>query len=73
MQFLWPGSPDSNYLNADGEVVLNEYNSHANGNIDFPSANWVNVHVSVESIAILNGGEATVRCVSNEQLILSEK
>lgn len=73
---MWPGSQDSNYLNADGKMILNGLDSHMSGNIDFPSANLVNVYVSVESESdseIEDGGIATVQFISNEQLLLSEK
>lgn len=46
------------------------------GNIDFPLANLVNVHISVKSKPdpeTEDGGIATVRCISNNQVLLSEK
>jgi len=47
-----------------------------NGNIDFPLAHLVNVHISVKSKPnpeIEDGGFATVRCISDGTVLLSEK
>lgn len=76
MQLLWPGTKNLNYLNADGNLFLNGLNSHITGNVDCPSANLVNVHLSIDSIPnpeMKDGGVATIRCVAKEQVLLFEK
>jgi len=63
-------------LKANGTMLLNELHTHMNGNIDFPLANLVNFNVSVKSKPdpeIEDGGIATVRCISNDKVLLSEK
>ncbi|XP_060861024.1 apolipophorins isoform X2 [Metopolophium dirhodum] len=73
---LWPGDQNSNYLNSNGKMLLNGRHIHMNGNIDFPLANLVNFHISVKSKPnpeIEDGGFATVHCISNDKVLLSEK
>jgi hypothetical protein len=63
-------------LNATGKMLLNGRQIHMSGNIDFPLAHLVNVHLSVKSKPdpeIEDGGFATVRYISNNQILLSEK
>lgn len=73
---MWPGPENLNYLNADGNLFLNGLDSHLSGNVDCPSAHLVNVHVAIDSTPnpeTKDGGIATVRCVANEEVLLSEK
>ncbi|XP_026815483.1 apolipophorins [Rhopalosiphum maidis] len=73
---LWPGDQNSNYLNATGKILLNGRQIHMNGNIDFPLAHLVNVRLSVKSKPdpeIEDGGFASVRYISNNEVLLSEK
>jgi len=63
-------------MNANGKMLLNGRHIHMNGNIDFPLAHLVNFHISVKSKPnpeIEDGGFATVRCISNDKVLLSEK
>lgn len=63
-------------MNADGKILLNKLQSKLRGKVDWPSANLENVQVSIESNPnpeIQGGGIATVRCVSSEQVLFSEK
>jgi len=63
-------------MNANGKMLLNGRQIHVSGNVDFPLAHLVNVHLSIKSKPdpeIEDGGFATVRCTSNNQVLLSEK
>lgn len=63
-------------MNANGKILWNGYKVHLSGNLDFPLIHLVNVHLSVKSKTdpeIEDGGFATVRCTSNNQVLLSEK
>lgn len=76
MQLLWPGAPSLNYLNADGTVFLNGYQSKMAGNVDWPSANLRNVQVAIENSPdseAQDGSVAIVRCTSNNQQVLFSK
>lgn len=76
LQMLWPGSKNENYLDANGIITLNGLESQIKGYIDFPLINLKNVDVSLKSIPIQdieNGGIATLYCMSNNQVLLSEK
>lgn len=73
---LWAGDQNLNYMNANGKMLLNGRQIHVSGNVDFPLAHLVNVHLSIKSKPdpeIEDGGFATVRCTSNNQVLLSEK
>lgn len=76
LQISWPGSQDSNYLTANGKMIIDGINSYASGNIDCPSANLANVHVSLQSKPDPKedyGGLALLRCVKNSKTLLSER
>jgi len=63
-------------MNANGKMLFNGRQIHVSGNVDFPLAHLVNVHLSIKSKPdpkIKDGGFATVRCTSNNQVLLSEK
>uniref|UniRef100_A0A2H8TZF4 Apolipophorin n=1 Tax=Melanaphis sacchari TaxID=742174 RepID=A0A2H8TZF4_9HEMI len=74
---LWPSDDqNSNYLNANGKMLLNGNQIHFSGNIDFPLAHLENVHLSVKNKPdpeIEDGGFATIRYTSNNQVLLSKK
>ncbi|CAH1725498.1 unnamed protein product [Aphis gossypii] len=73
---LWPGDQNLNYMNTNGKMLLNGRQIHLSGNVDFPLAHLVNVHLSIKSkpdSETEDGGFATVRCTSNNQVLLSEK
>lgn len=63
-------------MNTNGKMLLNGRQIHLSGNVDFPLAHLVNVHLSIKSkpdSETEDGGFATVRCTSNNQVLLSEK
>lgn len=63
-------------MNANGKMLLNGRQIHVSGNVDFPLAHLVNVHLSIKSKPdpeIEDGGFAIVRCTSNNQVLLFEK
>jgi len=73
---LWPGDQNLNYLNANGIMLLDGRDISLTGNIDFPLAHLNNFHMSVEfkpNLEIEVGGFSTVRCTSNDKVLLSEK
>jgi len=73
---LWPGDQNSNYLNANGTMLLNGHHTNIIGNIDFPLARLENFHISVKckpNPEIEDVGFVRVRCISNDKVLLSEK
>lgn len=73
---MWPGPENTNYMKANGTMLLDGRSSSMNGYIDFPIGNLKKVNVTLKSKPISNSndeGIAEVFYVSDKKVVLFEK